>query len=96
MASGVDSDRGILLTGATGFLGGEVLARQLERRDRPVYVLVRARTAKEARTRLRRTLISLLGRAEPWSQRVTAIPADLTTPGLGLTPERRRWVAERT
>lgn len=93
----IDQDAGgVLLTGATGFLGGEVLSRLLERDDRPVYALVRARTTKEATARLRRTIRSLLGRPEPWARRVTAIPAELTAPGLGLTPARRRWLAERT
>ena len=34
----------VLLTGATGFLGMEVLARLLEAGDRPVRALVRAGT----------------------------------------------------
>jgi thioester reductase-like protein len=32
---------GVLLTGATGFVGMELLARYLEHTDRRVYVLVR-------------------------------------------------------
>ena len=32
---------GVLLTGATGFVGMELLARYLERTDRRVYALVR-------------------------------------------------------
>ena len=37
-----NDDSAILLTGATGFLGGEVLARLLEHEQRPVYALIRA------------------------------------------------------
>ena len=35
----------VLITGATGFVGMEVLARYLERSDRHVYALVRASDA---------------------------------------------------
>ena len=41
--SAVDRGEGaVLLTGATGFVGMEVLARYIERTEREVYVLVRA------------------------------------------------------
>ena len=40
-ATGADGGResGVLLTGATGFVGMELLARYLERSDRRVYAL---------------------------------------------------------
>ena len=43
---------GVLLTGATGFVGMELLCRYLERGDRHVYALVRAGDAAEADARL--------------------------------------------
>jgi thioester reductase-like protein len=86
---------GIVLTGATGFLGGEVLARLLERGEGPIYALVRARSDEEATARLRATIAALMGRAEPWSHLTVAIPADLTAPGLGLDDRRRAWLAEQ-
>jgi len=92
----IDRGPGTFLTGATGFLGGEVLARLLAAGDGPVYVLVRARTASEADARLKRTIVSLVGSDERWAGRATAIPGDLTTPGLGLPQARREWLAERT
>ena len=52
---------GVLLTGATGFLGMEILARYLEHTDRPVYALVRAGDQAAATRRLRRTLHCLFG-----------------------------------
>ena len=55
------SDRAVLLTGATGFVGMEVMARYLERSDREVLLLVRARDDDEAAARLRKTLASLYG-----------------------------------
>ena len=40
--------RTILLTGATGFVGMELLARYLERGDRDIVALVRAPTDEAA------------------------------------------------
>ncbi len=42
----------VLLTGATGFLGMEVLARLLERTDREVLCLIRAADSAAAEQRL--------------------------------------------
>ena len=42
----------ILLTGATGFVGMELLVRLLERGDRDVVALVRARDDREAQARM--------------------------------------------
>ena len=87
--------QGVLLTGATGFLGGEVLARLLERGDRPVYALVRAATDEEASARLHGTVAALLGSSEPWCDRVVAVAGDVTRPALGLDSARRNWLAGR-
>jgi thioester reductase-like protein len=78
----------ILITGATGFLGGEVLARLLERDERPVYALVRAASDDEAQARLRAV-------TEPWPGRAIAVAGDITQPDLGIGPQRRAWLAER-
>ncbi len=95
MAVAAEDRNGVLLTGATGFLGGEVLARLLEGDERPVYALVRAETDEEADERLRRVIESLLGHAEPYSERAVAIPGDVTMPWLGLGSRRRDALAER-
>ena len=86
---------GVLLTGGTGFLGGEVLARLLERDEQPVYALVRAGSDEEAQARLRRVVESLLGGAEGWSRRAIAVAGDITSDGLGMSGSRRNWLAER-
>jgi thioester reductase-like protein len=86
---------GTLLTGATGFLGGEVLARLLERDDEPVYALVRAPSDAAAGERLDGILRSLFGSPEPWRGRVVAVAGDITESGLGLGFARREWLAER-
>jgi long-chain acyl-CoA synthetase len=84
---------GILLTGATGFLGGEVLARLLEDPDRPIYALIRAESQAAADERLAGVLDSL--GIDP-DGRVTAIAGDVTEPLLGMDTRRRAMLAEST
>jgi thioester reductase-like protein len=91
-----ERDGAVLLTGATGFVGMEVLARYLERTDRSIFVLVRARDDDEADARLRETMGSLYGSEEVvGSGRVTAVAADIEQDGLGIASERRAVLAER-
>lgn len=75
---------GVLLTGATGFVGMELLARYLERTDRDVYVLVRGPNDRAAATRVERTLACLFGFGHPYAGRVTTVRGDVTRAGLGL------------
>lgn len=93
---GHGDESGVLLTGATGFLGGEILARLLTRGDCQVRALVRAGDQEQAEARLRDAILSLFGTLEPWSRRVVAVPADLCSPGMGLREPLREWLAERT
>lgn len=86
---------GVVLTGATGFLGGEVLARLLMRDERPIYVLIRAGDQGDAKTRLEATLTELLGSSRPWTDRVYAVAGDVTSESLGLDRARHRWLAGR-
>src|SRR2546423_11303771 len=85
---------GVLLTGATGFLGMELLARYLERTDRTVYTLVRAESEEAADARLRAVLDNRLGDTEAYVHRVVALRGDLCRAGLGLTAARREQLAE--
>jgi thioester reductase-like protein len=85
----------VLLTGATGFVGMEVMARYLERSDRQVYALVRAADDAEAAGRMETTMAALYGDAKAHPDRVTAVAADIERDGLGLPPERRAQLAER-
>jgi thioester reductase-like protein len=89
------SRAGVLLTGATGFLGMELLAQLLERTDRPVYALVRASGEREARARVQRALRLMFGVHAPYSERVVAVCGDLCRPRLGMSARRRDWLAER-
>jgi long-chain acyl-CoA synthetase len=88
-------EQGTILTGGTGFLGSEVLARLLERDERPVYVLIRADDDESADERLGALLESLFGSTEPWGDRAIAVCGDVTSPWLGMSSRRRDWLAER-
>src|SRR5436190_21089478 len=89
-----DDRSGILLTGSTGFLGGEVLARLLERDERSVYALVRAPGDDEAQARLDAVIAALMGEAEP-RRGAVAVAADIARPELGMAAATRNWLAER-
>jgi len=85
----------IFLTGATGFLGMEVLARLLEAPECDVLALVRAPDDAAAERRLDEVLATLWDDPAPYRDRVLAVRGDVTAPGLGLGP-RRDELAERT
>jgi thioester reductase-like protein len=86
----------VLLTGTTGFIGMELLARYLERSDRRIVALVRAGSPEGAQARIEAVLENLLGaRWREHAHRVEAVPADVTAPGLGLAPAERERIADR-
>jgi thioester reductase-like protein len=92
----VSEANGILLTGATGFVGGELLARYLERTDRPVYALVRGEDEAAADRRLRDTLDGLVDEPDALAgERLFAVPGDIQRPGLGLKHRDRESLAAR-
>jgi thioester reductase-like protein len=85
---------GVLISGATGFVGMEVLARYLERGERQVFTIVRARNDAAARGRIDDVLKNLFGlRASRYAGRVHAIAGDLTQPDLGIARSRRERLA---
>ncbi len=87
----------VLLTGATGFVGMEVLARYLERSERRLIALVRADGPEAARARVDGVLENLFGprRAREHRDRVEAVASDMTLPGMGLPTRVREQLAER-
>lgn len=86
----------VLLTGATGFVGMEVLARYLDRSDRRIVALVRAADGAAAQARIDAVLTNLYGpRAEAHRHRVEAVASDMMAPALGLSPAQREEIAER-
>jgi thioester reductase-like protein len=88
------SDCPLLLTGATGFVGMELLARYLERTDRRVYALVRGRDDAEAAARLEAAVSRMLPDPAGYADRVVAVRGDVARPGLGMAPRRRAELAE--
>jgi len=89
-----DRRDGVLLTGATGFLGTELMARYLRHSDRTVYAIVRADDDAHAQQRIEETLADAFGSAEPFAARVRALAGDMTQPGLGLDPAVARELAQ--
>ncbi|HWF54594.1 MAG TPA: SDR family oxidoreductase [Solirubrobacteraceae bacterium] len=84
----------VLLTGATGFVGMELLHRYLEQGDRQIVTLIRAKNDAAARARLDAVLANLFGRrADRHARRVEAVAAELTAPGLALDARRRERLA---
>lgn len=82
------------MTGATGFLGREVLVRLLGR-GRPVLVTTRRReeeSLEDARGRLR----AMVERTAPevGADQLEVAFADVTEPGLGLSDRARRWLSQ--
>jgi amino acid adenylation domain-containing protein/thioester reductase-like protein len=82
---------GVLLAGATGFLGIHLL-RGLLARGRAVSCLVRGADDAEATARLRERWTWYFGDELPQG-RVIAVAADLTQPGAGLRPVRWKALA---
>jgi long-chain acyl-CoA synthetase len=85
----------VLLTGATGFLGMEVLARLLERDATDVVCLVRAPSADAARARLDGVYARLYEEPPAATARVSAVPCDIGEERLGLTADDRAAILER-
>jgi thioester reductase-like protein len=83
----------VLVTGATGFLGMELMARLLEDGDRRVWALVRAPDEAGAAARLHSTLSSLVPDPGAHAERVVPVAGDLMLPGLGLDRRRRDELA---
>ena len=81
--------RQILLTGATGVLGGHLLKETLEKTDSVIHCLVRGDNAAHARTRLLRSLSTYdpEGRlSDAFRERARIHTGDVTQPRLGLAP----------
>jgi thioester reductase-like protein len=89
-----DAGRTVLLTGATGMVGAEVLARLLEREDTTVVTVLRAGDDQQARARLDTLVADVLGLGPDVRERAVALAGDVKRPGLGLSvPARDRVLA---
>jgi long-chain acyl-CoA synthetase len=85
----------VLLSGATGFVGMEILGLYLERTDRHVCCLVRATSQEDADGRLRVALGLLFGDEDAFPDRVSAVRGDIESPALGLWPNDFEALAAR-
>jgi thioester reductase-like protein len=79
----------ILLSGATGFLGMETLARLIDDGSDDVVAIVRAEDEAGANARLAAVLANLYDELPASAARVRAVRGDLLEPGLGLSPADR-------
>lgn len=89
----LDDPPEILLTGATGFLGMELLVRLLQRTTARVVAPVRAADDEAAEARMDGVLATLFPPGAAPRHRVRAVAADLEQPGLGLRPRDARALA---
>jgi long-chain acyl-CoA synthetase len=83
----------LFLTGSSGFLGMELLARYLEDTDRTIYALIRARDGEEAEERLRSAAQTVVPDPDRHAHRLVAVCGDVTQPGLGIDDVRREQLA---
>ncbi|HVR97764.1 MAG TPA: thioester reductase domain-containing protein, partial [Thermoanaerobaculia bacterium] len=79
--------RTIVLTGATGFLGGYLLRELLVHTEARIVCPVRAGSAEEAGARIRRNLEERRLWDPAWEARVEPLAADLGEPRWGLSEE---------
>ncbi|ASS75834.1 hypothetical protein CIG75_13125 [Tumebacillus algifaecis] len=86
---GIESPRGVLLTGVTGYLGSHVLFDLIETTSTHVYCLVRAHDQRAATARLIDTMRFYFGEqgVELLADRVSVIVGDLSADGLGLSAQ---------
>ncbi|QSQ26365.1 myxochelin non-ribosomal peptide synthetase MxcG [Pyxidicoccus parkwayensis] len=85
--------RQVVLTGATGFVGAHLLSQLLRQTEARVVCLVRARDEAQAMQRLRESLTSQRLSTAGLTERVLALPSDLTQPWLGLGEARFHGLA---
>ena len=84
----------VFLTGSSGFLGMELLARYLANTDRRIYALIRAGDQEDADSRLRSAARAVLPDADEHADRLVAVRGDVTMPELGLDGEWRARLAD--
>ncbi len=84
----------ILLTGGTGFVGGEALKRYIDRSDHDFILLVRAADEDKLAKRAKTVLETHFGdRADEVAKRVSFIRSDLLKEGLGLSDKDKDRIA---
>lgn len=74
----------VFLTGATGFLGMQILEDMMANTDHTVYVLIRAQNPEMAAIRICRLCWDIPGLKECIGNRIIPVPGDITHRGLGM------------
>jgi amino acid adenylation domain-containing protein/thioester reductase-like protein len=87
--------RDVLLTGATGFVGAQLLRELLTKTEATVHCLVRAGDEVAARRRLTDNLRTYLQWDDAVADRIVAVPGDLSTPRLGMSERDHEALVER-
>ncbi|MCK5898349.1 MAG: thioester reductase domain-containing protein [Methylococcales bacterium] len=75
----------LFLTGASGFLGGYLLAELLNKTSAQLYCLVRADNIAAAQKRLQQNLVNYGLWKDEWQQRIITVVGDLSKPLLNLS-----------
>jgi fengycin family lipopeptide synthetase D len=76
--------KGILLTGATGYLGAHLLNTFLDQTDADIYCLVRGESLDHITERLKATVKFYFGERKALFSRILPIPGDIGVDGLQL------------
>jgi long-chain acyl-CoA synthetase len=97
MKASVEERGSVFITGATGFVGGEILARLLARDERQIVCLVRAVNTEDALRRGRATMAGMLGRrpTREEASRVRWVRGDVENECFGLPPGVHSALARR-
>ncbi|WP_181919380.1 non-ribosomal peptide synthetase [Alkalilimnicola ehrlichii] len=87
--------RAVLLTGATGFLGTELLTILLQETPIGIYCLVRADSERAGLERLKRAVQEQGGSWQPhWEERLHVVVGDVAKARLGLTQPQWQTLAD--
>jgi len=99
MTSSKWKQRTVFLTGATGFVGSELMRRLLDAGVKQLFALVRGADDAARQEKLDRTLLRMYGkdedRARKAGQRLVLVPGDITRPALGIPDRDRARLLER-
>ena len=85
----------VVISGATGVVGLDVIDQVLAAGGHEVIALVRAPDRAAAAERIAVSLAKFYDDPRPLLGRITALPADVEAPGLGLSPRDRDEVVKR-
>lgn len=85
---------GVMLTGATGFVGRFLLTQLLQDTDATIYCFLRASSEREGVARIRATLTKWDLWREEFETRIVAVTGDLRLPRLGIDDRSYQSLAQ--